>query len=313
MIKRLTILFLFMSLTARVFAQQDPMYSQYVFNGLLINPAYAGSREVLSATALYRNQWVNIPGAPKTGVFSIDSPVKNQKVGLGLNVVFDKIGVTSHTGMAGIYSYKLYFTESALSFGLQAGINFFNSNYSDVDYSNGSNGTNADPAFMSNYHMVLPGFSFGTYYHTDKFYAGFSIMDILGQTIQDKIYPNAANDMTINTVSHFFLSSGYLFDLSPDIMFQPSFLIKYVGGAPLAGDINAVFSFYNLLCLGVSYRSYASVDFLMQVKINEQLSLGYSYEYSTNELSTYTSGSHEVVLRYQFDFLKGKIATPRFF
>ncbi|HWR99055.1 MAG TPA: type IX secretion system membrane protein PorP/SprF [Prolixibacteraceae bacterium] len=310
MIKRLTILFLFLSLTARVFAQQDPMYSQYVFNGLLINPAYAGSREVLSATVLYRNQWVNIPGAPKTGVFSLDSPVKNQKVGLGLNMVFDKIGVTSRTSVSGIYSYKLYFEQSSLSFGLLAGVGFFNTNNSEVNYSNSST---ADPAFMTDYHMVVPNFGFGMYYHSDRFFAGFSIMNILGSAIQDKFYTNVANDMTMNTVSHFFLSSGYVFDLTPDVQFQPSFLLKYVDGAPLEGDINGVFSFYDLLCLGVSYRSYASVDFLMQVKINDQLSLGYSYEYSTNELSNYTSGSHEIVLRYQFDFSHGKIATPRFF
>jgi type IX secretion system PorP/SprF family membrane protein len=176
------------------------MYSQYVFNGLLINPAYAGSREVLSATVLYRNQWVNIPGAPKTGVFSLDSPVKNQKVGLGLNMVFDKIGVTTRTSVSGIYSYKLYFEQSSLSFGLQAGVGFFNTNNSEVNYSNSSN---ADPAFMTDYHMVVPNFGFGTYYHSDRFFAGFSIMNILGSAIQDKFNSNVANDMTMNTVSHF--------------------------------------------------------------------------------------------------------------
>ena len=310
MIKRITILFLFLSLTVRLFGQQDPMYSQYVFNGLLINPAYAGTREVLSATALYRNQWVSIPGAPKTGVFSIDSPVKNQKVGLGLNVVVDKIGVTNHTGIAGIYSYKLNFNKSSLSFGLQAGVGFYNSTNSEVKYA--ENAT-LDPAFISDYHKVLPNFSFGMYYHGDRYYAGLSVMDILGKSIENELYPNLTNDLTINIVSHFFLSSGYLINLTPDIKFQPSFLLKYVGGAPLEGDINGVLSFYDLLHLGVSYRSYASVDFLMQVRINQQLSLGYSYEYSTNELSNFTSGSHEIVLRYQFDFSKGKIVTPRFF
>lgn len=310
MIKRITILFLFLSLTARLFAQQDPMYSQYVFNGLLINPAFAGTREVLSATALYRNQWVNIPGAPKTGAFSIDSPVKNQKVGLGLNVVVDKIGVTNHTGIAGIYSYKIYFNRSSLSFGLQAGVGFYNSTNSEVKYSENSS---VDPAFITDYHKVLPNFSMGMYYHNDRFYAGLSVMDILGKSIENQLYPNLTNDLTINVVSHFFLSSGYLIDLTPDIKFQPSFLLKYVGGAPLEGDINGVLSFYDLLYLGVSYRSYASVDFITQVRINKQLSLGYSYEYSTNELSNFTSGSHEIVLRYQFDFSKGKIVTPRFF
>jgi type IX secretion system PorP/SprF family membrane protein len=311
MLKRFTILFLFLVLTARLFAQQDPMYSQYVFNGLLINPAYAGSREVLNATALYRNQWINIPGAPKTGAFSLDSPMKNEKVGLGLNVVFDKIGVTHQTGISGIYSYKVYFSnQSVLSFGLQAGVGFYNSNNTEVRYTDDSL---IDPAFQEDYHRVLPNFSFGTYFHSDKFYAGLSVMDILGKTIENQIYPNMANDLNINVVSHFFLNTGYLFDLSPDVRLQPSMLVKYVAGAPLEGDINAVLLYYDLLAFGISYRSFASVDFLLQVKVNKQLSLGYTYEYSTNELSNFTSGSHEIVLRYQFDFSRGKFLTPRFF
>jgi len=310
MIKRVTILFLFLTLTVPLFAQQDPMYSQYVFNGLLINPAYAGTREVLNAAVLYRNQWVNIPGAPKTGVFSIDSPVKNEKVGLGLSVVVDEIGVTNHTGISGIYSYKLYFTQSSLSFGIQGGVGFFNSNNSEVKH---SDNTSVDPAFVTDYHKILPNFSCGIYYHSDRYYAGFSVMDILGRTIENEIYPNLTNDLTVNVESHFFLTSGYLIDLSPNVKFQPSFLLKYVGGAPLAGDINGVFSLYDLLYFGLSYRSYSSVDILTQVKINSQLSLGYSYEYSTNALSNFTSGSHEIVLRFQLDNGKRKFVSPRYF
>jgi type IX secretion system PorP/SprF family membrane protein len=310
MTKNISIFLLFLCLNANAFAQQDPMYSQYVFNGLLINPAYAGTREVLTATALYRNQWINIPGAPKTGVFSMDSPVKNQKVGVGLNVVVDKIGVTNRIGIAGIYSYKLYFNRGVLSFGILGGVGFFNSTNSEVKYSNSST---IDPAFMTDYHKVLPNFSFGMYYHSDRFFVGLSMMDILGKSIENMLYPNLSNDLTISVVNHYFLNSGYVFDLTPDIKFQPSFLLKYVGGAPLEEDINGIFSFYDLLCLGVSYRSYASLGFLSQIKINNQLSLGYSYEYSTNELSNFTSGSHEIILRYQLDISKVKIVPPRFF
>ena len=161
--------------------------------------------------------------------------------------------------------------------------------------------------------MVLPNFSFGSYYRANRFYAGFSIMDILGQSIQDKLYTNTANDLTINTVSHYFLNAGYLLDLTQDVRFQPSILLKYVAGAPLEVDLNTVFSFYDLLYLGASYRSKASVDFLFQINVSKQLSLCYSYEYPTNELSSFTKGSHEVALRYQFDFSKGKILSPRFF
>ncbi len=300
---------MFVMLAVHVYGQQDPMYSQYVFNGLLINPAYAGSREVLNATALYRNQWAGIPGAPKTGAFSLDSPIKSQKVGLGMNVVFDKIGLTSHTGISGIYSYKVYFKQSCLSFGVQAGVGFYNSNNSEIN-----DGSSAyDQSFAETYHRILPNFSFGTYYHTDRFYAGLSIMDILGNTIQKEMYPNLSNDLNINVVSHFFYNSGYLFNLTPDIGFQPSFLLKYVGGAPLEADLNGVITMYNFLALGLSYRSFASLDFLMQVKVNKQLSLGYSYEYSTTELNNFTNGSHEIILRYQFDLSQSRILSPRFF
>lgn len=310
MIKRLTIVILFLTLAFNGFTQQDPMYSLYVFNGMIINPAYAGTREVLNATALYRNQWVNVPGAPVTGGVSLDSPVKNEKVGLGLNVLFDKIGVTNHNSVSGIYSYKLKFQESILSFGLEGGVGFFNSTNSEVRHSEDSK---VDPAFLTDYHMVLPSFSCGAYYYRERFYAGLSVADILGKTIQNRLYPNAANDLTVSVVSHFFLNSGYLLDLSPAIKFQPSVLVKYVPGAPVEGDINGVFSLAELLYLGVGYRSNASVNFLTQIRLNQQLCLGYCYEYSTNELSSITSGSHEVVLRYQFDFSKGKMLSPRFF
>jgi type IX secretion system PorP/SprF family membrane protein len=310
MIKKFSVFILFVLLSFNGFAQQDPMYSLYVFNGLLINPAYAGTREVLNATALYRNQWLNVPGAPVTGGFSLDSPVKNEKVGLGLNVLFDKIGVTNHNSITGIYSYKLKFQESVLSLGLEAGVGFFNSTNSEVRHSEDSK---VDPAFITDYHLILPSFSCGAYYYRDHFYTGFSVMDILGKTIQNKLYPNAANDLTVSVVSHYFLYSGYLMSLSKVIKFQPSVLVKHVPGAPVEADINGVFSFVDLLYFGVGYRSNASVNFLTQIRLNPQLCLGYCYEYSTNELSSITSGSHEVVLRYQLDFSKGKMLSPRFF
>jgi type IX secretion system PorP/SprF family membrane protein len=310
MIRKIATLILFTALAFKGYTQQDPMYSLYVFNGLLINPAYAGTREVLNATVLYRNQWVNIPGAPVTGGVSLDSPIKNEKISLGLNVFFDKIGVTDHTTVSGIYSYKLKFQKSVLTLGLEAGAGFFNSTNSEVRH---SDDTTVDPAFVTDYHMVLPNFSCGAYYYRDRYYAGLSVTDILGKAIQNRLYPNTANDVSVNVVSHFFLNTGYLLDLSPAMKFQPSVLLKYVPGAPLEADVNGVFSLVDVLYLGIGYRSNASVNFLTQVRLNQQLCLGYCYEYSTNELSSITSGSHEVVLRYQFDFSKGKILTPRFF
>jgi len=310
MTKKYAILFLMFIISLRVFAQQDPMYSQYIFNGLLINPAYAGTHEVLNATLLYRNQWVNIPGAPQTGPFSIDSPVKNQKVGLGLNMSYDKIGVTNHTSVSGIYAYKLRFSESSLTFGVQAGVGFFFSNNTLVKYSDNAQ---SDVAFLTNYHETLPNFGLGMYYNSNRFFAGFSVPQILGPTIQHAIYGNLRNDLNLSLVNHYFLSSGYLFDPSPGLRLQFSTLLKFVDGAPIEGDLNGILWFSDVLALGLSYRSEASVGVLGQVKINGQLFLGYAYEYSTTQLSDFTTGSHEIVLRYQFDFSRGKIATPRFF
>jgi len=307
--KQITIMLLLLSFTVTALAQQDPMYSQYVFNGLVLNPAYAGTRDVLSATLLYRNQWVNLPGAPKTGMFSIDAPYKNQKVGLGLNVEFDNIGVTSHTGISGAYSYKLKFDRSTLALGIQAGVGFSTSNFTSVKYTEG--GQN-DGAFQTNFHETLPNFGFGLYYYTDRFFAGLSVPQIAGRTLQKAVYGNAES-AHLDMANHYFLSSGYLFDLSPDVKLKPSVLLKYVGGAPMEADVNGVVWFYDLLALGVSYRSLASVDFLAQIRVSNQFYVGYAYEQAANGMSSFAGGSHEIMLQYLFNFSKAKITTPRYF
>lgn len=296
--------------TLKAMSQQDPMYSQYIFNGLVLNPAYAGSRDVLTSTVLYRNQWISIPGAPKTGMFTIDAPIKSQKVGVGLNVEFDKIGVTNHTGINGAYSYRINFSKSALSFGVQAGVGFMNTSFTDVKYN--EDGTRNDGAFMDNYHELLPNFGFGLYFFSDRFFAGFSIPQIAGRTLQKAISSNA-DGSHLDLANHYFLSSGYLFDLSPDVKLKPSVLLKYVAGAPMEIDVNGMVWFYDMLALGVSYRSLSSLNFLGQIRLTEQLRLGYAYEYATTSLSGLSGGSHEIMLQYQFDFAKGKIVTPRFF
>ncbi len=287
------------------------MYSQYVFNGLVLNPAYAGTHDVLSAAMLYRDQWLNIPGAPKTGLLSIDAPFKSPKVGLGFDVAFDKIGVTSNTVLTGIYSYKIRFEQGSLSFGLQMGIGFLRSDFASVKYLDNSQNT-VDPAFQANYHYVLPDFGIGIYYYTKKFYVGLSIPQFAGYTMQKVIYGSvqAAN---LDLANHYFVSSGFVLSVSPDLKLQPSVLLKYVTGAPMEMDLNGVVWFYDILGLGVSYRSLASMNFMGQIRVNNQLYIGYAYEYATNNLNTFSSGSHEIMLQYLFDFSHAKIITPRFF
>lgn len=300
---------LILILSIDITAQQDPMYSQYAFNGMVINPAYAGSGEVLSASLLYRNQWVNVPGAPKNGLIAIDGPLRNERVGLGFLTEFDKIGVTSHTGISGIYSFKIKFVKSSLSFGLQGGVGFNNSLFTSVKY---SEQTNVDQAFINNIRDVIPNFGFGLYYNADRFFAGFSIPQIAGKSLQKLIYGNY--EMAhLDLANHYFVSSGYRFDLSPDVSLKPSVLLKYVNGAPMEMDINGVATFYDLVALGFSYRSMASMNILAQARITNQLYVGYAYEYATTDLNTFSSGSHEIMLQYHFDFSTAKIVTPRFF
>lgn len=307
--KILTLILFTIGISVCALGQQDPMYSQYVFNGLIINPAYAGTRDVLSASILYRDQWANIPGAPKTGIFSVDAPLPNKNVGLGMTVEFDRIGISSHTAFNGIYSYRIKFANSSLTFGLQAGVGFANSDYTSVHY---SLGTQNDIAFQNNFHDVLPNIGFGAYYFTDRFYAGFSVPQIGGYAIQNVLY-HKTEDAHLDLANHYFINSGYLFDLTPDIKLKPSVLLKYVKGAPVEMDLNGIVWFYNLIAAGISYRSVASVDALFQLRLTPQISLGYAYEYATTKLNTYSSGSHEIMLQYFFDFSHPKIVTPRFF
>jgi type IX secretion system PorP/SprF family membrane protein len=307
--KTLSIVLFLLGFSIITFAQQDPMYSQYVFNGLIINPAYAGTRDVLCASILYRDQWENIPGSPKTGIFSIDAPIQNKNVGLGMTVEFDKIGISTHTAFNGIYSYRLRFAQSSLVFGLQAGVGFSNSNFSSVKY---SDGTQNDIAFQNNFHDVLPNFGFGLYYYSNKFYAGFSIPQIAGYAIQNALY-HKTESAYLDLANHYFINTGYLFDITSDIKAKPSILLKYVKGAPVEMDLNGIVWFYDLIAAGVSYRSMASLDFILQFRATHQISIGYAYEYATTKLNTFSSGSHEIMLQYFFDYSHSKIVTPRFF
>lgn len=309
MIRKSFITIILLCFSAAAFSQQDPMYSQYVFNGMLINPAYAGTHEVLNASMLYRDQWVSVPGAPRTGILSLDAPIRNDKVGLGLNVSFDKIGVTSHTEISAVYSYKIRFSESTLSFGLQGGLGFSSSNFTSVKY---SDNTTPDAAFQNNFNEALPNVGFGMYYFTDRFYAGLSVPQIGGFAIERALNRNA-EAAHLDLANHYFISSGYTFDLSPDLKLKPSVLLKYVKGAPIEADVNAIVQCYDLLALGVSYRSLSSINFLAQVRLTQQLYIGYAYEYVTSSINNFSSGSHEIMLQYYFDFTKSKIITPRFF
>jgi len=290
-------------------AQQEAMYSQYMFNALDINPAYAGSRNVISATALYRNQWAGIDGAPKTGTLTIDAPTDNKKIGLGMQLYNDKLGITNTTGLVLSSAYRIRMDKATLSFGLQGSVESYKADYSRVSLD--ENGNTNDPAFSENVNSTKFNFGTGIYYNSDQFYFGIAI---------PKLYPNrlsSNSNATTNNPSkeemHLFVSTGFLFNLDEDFKLRPSFLLKAVNGAPLEGDINATLWIKDVLGLGAQYRTNADVSGSIQIQATQQIRIGYAYDYSTTKLQNFNSGSHEIMLRYEFGFEKDKVISPRYF
>jgi len=288
-------------------AQQDAMYTQYMFNTLAINPAYAGSRNVTSATALFRNQWTGIAGAPKTGTLTIDAPILDKRLGVGLQLFSDKLGVTQTTGAVLSAAYRIRLEEGTLAFGLQGNINQFRADYSSVNL----NSNTYDPAFAFNINKTLFNFGTGVYYNSDRFFVGLSVQDLVKNRLTD--YTTNNSDFRQTQVMHLFLSSGYVFDLNDDFKFKPSFLIKGVKGAPIEADINATLWIKDVVGVGAQYRTSADVAGLIEIQASPQIRIGYSYDYSTTALRFSNSGSHEIMLRYEFGFSSGKILSPRYF
>lgn len=289
--------------------QQEAMFTQYMFNGLAINPAYAGSHQTLEFTALAREQWTGLDGAPSTQTFTAHSPLKNRSIGLGLSVIHDKIGVTSQFGVYGAYSYRIQFNnKGVLSMGLQAG---FTQYQEDLTKLQGSIRDPNDPNFSQDQiSKFMPNFGAGLYYYTQRFYMGLSSPYL----VQNKLDNIETAYSEARQKRHYFYTTGYVFDLSRSVKFKPNLLFKVVEGAPLEIDINANFLFQELLWLGVSYRSFDSFDAIVQLNVTEQFSIGYAYDFATTtELKRLHSGSHELMLNYRLKPPRRRMLTPRYF
>ncbi len=245
------------------------MYTQYMFNGLVLNPAYAGSHGNLSATALYRNQWTGIDGAPVTQSFSIHAPINNDKIGLGINIVNDKIGITNTLNMHGAYSYMIQTGAGKLAFGLQTGIVQYKVDFSKINFTD----SNSEPVQGENINHLKISFGGGIYYYSDNFYIGLSSPRMSSfNTIKDTLHnPIFA--------SHFFLSSGFIFNLSSFFKLKPSLLLKAVNGASPQFDVNTTLYFKEIVGIGFSYRSFESVAALLQINFAKNFRIGYSYDY----------------------------------
>lgn len=290
---------------ANTFAQQDPQYTQYMYNMNLVNPAYAGSEDMLSLNFLARAQWVGIKGAPRTITFNAHAPV-GKRVGLGLSGFSDELGPVKEQNVYADFSYTLPINEkSNLALGLKAGASFFRADLANLITNN------PDPKFLdNNINKTLPNFGFGAFYYTQKLYLGISIPNVL-KTVHFK--KSNGQRSTATDVSHYFITGGMVFNLSETVKFKPSFMAKVVSGAPLSADGSLNFLFNEKFELGVSHRINESVSGLVNFRVRDNLRIGYAYDHTLTAIGDFNSGSHEVFLLFNFDFEKKNIKSPRFF
>ncbi len=307
--KKIIILIGILCMGQQLLAQQEAMYTQYMFNMMAVNPAYAGSRGVLSATAMYRNQWVGVEGAPRTGTISFDMATRNKKVGLGIQAFNDRIGIVKTTGFYASYAYRINFEEkgSSLAIGLQGGLSNYRADLTKVDLIDGG-----DPAFMQNINAIMPSFGAGIFYNTPKFYAGFSIPNLVKSYLRKDQYLYST-EVVAQKYLHLFLMAGYVFDLNESLKLKPSFLVKAVKGAPVTADINVNLWIKEIVGIGASYRTGDAVAGLLELQLSNQFRLGYAYDHSISNLVKYNQGTHEVMLRFEFGWDKNQVVSPRFF
>jgi len=288
-------------------AQQMPQFTQYMYNTIAINPAYAGSREVLSIVALGRNQWTGFDGGPQTQTLSINSPLRNEKIGLGLSLINDKAGYENFTYVYADFSYTINLGErTKLAFGIDAGATSYK--ISDELY-NGVN-TGNDPYFDERLDRWNPNFGAGLLFHSDRWFAGFSVPRLINNDNNNNTEYAALEQV------HYYVIGGYVFDLGKSVKFKPSILAKYTDDAPISTDFTANFLFNEKLWLGVSYRANGQQsDFgaLIDFQVTQQFRIGYTYELPTGEIRPYTSGSQEILLMYEFRFTKKNLKSPRYF
>lgn len=288
-------------------AQQEPMYSQYMFNMLNINPAYAGNRASDNITALYRNQWIGLDGAPKTMTLTWDRRKTDGNVGYGLQLYSDQIGVEKTTGVQLFYAYRIPFENAYLSFGVSGGVLNYQANYSQV-----TTIQPGDPLFQQDVNGWLPTAGFGILFASEYWYIGASVPALLHTKIDAVNYLDQ-NDF--GGSNHYFLTGGYAFDVSEGVKMKPSLLLKAVQGAPFEFDINMNVWFMNILGVGASYRTGDALVATLEFQLLPQLRLGYAYDYTISDLRSYNRGTHELMLRLEIGSggKSDKILSPRYY
>ena len=288
-------------------AQQDPHYTQYMYNMSVMNPAYAGSKESLSGGLLYRAQWVGLDGAPTTGTFFLHSPV-GRNVGLGLSVVSDKIGPVEENNIYGDFSYTLSLGgEHKLAFGLKAGLTLHKVDFEQI-FPTLPNPTPNDPFFGSNPNNTFLNIGSGVFYYTDKYYVAFSVPNMLKSKYLDFNGREYGTD-----VIHYFLTGGYVFDINPNLKFKPFAMIKSSVNAPTSVDLSTNFLIQDRLELGATYRLEDSFGAMVNFAITPNLRIGYAYDHIVSDLKVDTPASHEVMVLFDLNFPKKVSRSPRYF
>lgn len=299
--RKLAIIILLLSMTAS--AQQDPQYTQYMYNMNVVNPAYAGSKETLSLTALYRKQWSGLEGAPETITFSGHSPV-NDKVGLGLSAIKDELGPIKETNVYVDFSYTLQVSESLkLALGLKAGATFHDVGLTDLELQDFN-----DPLFSQDISNTYPNVGAGAFFYGDNFYLGLSVPNFLNSVHLDE------NGLKYGSeTNHYFATAGYVFQLSENTKLKPSAMVKSAFDAPLSFDVNLNALFFEKFEIGASYRLEDSFSGLIGFQATSYLRIGYAYDHVVSELDAVASASHEVILTFDLLFKQKALRSPRYF
>lgn len=303
-----SIIFSFFAITM-LHAQQDAQYTNYMYNTMNINPAYAGSRGNLSVFGLHRTQWVGLDGAPTTNTFAIHSPFRESNVGVGLSFMNDVIGPSDESTISADFSYTINTSDTyKLAFGLRATAHLLNVDFSKLHIYNQGDALaqyNIDNRFS-------PNFGAGAYWYSEDTYFGISIPNMLETQHFDKTQVAYSATSVPYERMHYHIIGGKVFDINSDIQFKPAFLAKIVEGAPLQLDLSANFMFQEKFTLGAAYRWDAAMSALAGFQVNDNWFIGYGYDAEVTKLANYNSGSHELFLRYEFS-RKKQVASPRFF
>ncbi|OXB08391.1 hypothetical protein B0A81_08720 [Flavobacterium plurextorum] len=304
-IKKIGLLIIIVLTSNYMSAQQDAQYTQYMYNPTVINPAYAGSRDVMSIFGLYRTQWVGLEGAPKTGTLSMHTPIENSRVGLGLSLVNDRIGPSDDTTLAADISYTIDVSyQYKLAFGVKGSANLINVDYTKLDIYDPS-----DPRYQQNIdNKFSPNVGAGVYLYSDNTYVGLSAPALL-----ETSHYNGMSTYVAKEKIHYYFMAGHVFDLDYNLKFKPSALVKMTEGAPLQVDLSANFLFNEKFTAGVAYRWSAALSALVGFQVSDGLFIGYAYDAETTKLANYNSGSHEIFLRFELFKKFDKIVSPRFF